>query len=594
MADALRDRGPSSHLAADTSPAVLGAVHRGGGAPITRDGLGLSADVRLDDRAGLAALLGLSRADLADRTDADLVLLAYRRWGTDCVRHLIGAFAFALWDPRAGQLLLARDHIGMRPLYYGQAGDLFVFASTPAAVVAGTGEPARPDEIAVVARMVSHHGILRERAFVDGVRKLPPGETLTVRPGGAPVRSAYWVPGPRPLLSLGDRREYAGALAELLDVCAGAATAGERPVAAHLSGGLDSSAVAVVAQRALAARGRRLVRGFSWSPPPGPDADRDERARVLRLAELLGVPVSWTPITPDDLQADLARDLALEPNAATIYEQRVLAAAAREGIGVILSGWGGDEGVSFNGGGHLACRAMRGRPTAFFRHTLASGRRADLRGARLARHLAVRTLDDVLAPMLPDGARRRLGRDTLGARRERRIDWAALHPLAPDMRREAQARLRDRSDARAGLVAWMGNGHLTTRLEGWAHLAGPHDLEYRFPLLDRRLLDLCLSFPDEVWAADGYKRWVFRKAMEGVLPADLVWGVPKAEPSRIGSFLELYCDGWEPAEAAGAVDAMVVAHRRTMQASLRTRAPGARPAGGRSGPPADGAPTGRT
>ena len=554
---------------ATSGPATAGIVdHRGVAPLVDADGLVLVADVRLDDRSGLSAELGVAPGR---STDAELILRAYRRWDADCVRHLVGAFAFAMWDPRAERLLLARDHIGLRALYHGAADGTLVFASTPEAVLAGLRAPAVLDELAAVARMVSHHGILRERSFAAGVWKVPPGEVLAVRPGRAPVRRVHWEPRPRPLLSLGDPREYAEAVRATLEVCVDAAAGGDRPVATHLSGGLDSSAVAAVAQRRLSERGKRLACGFSWSPAPGDADSPGERERVRQMAELLELPVAWTQVTPEDLEADLRRDLAVAPNASTLYERHVLARCAAEGIGVVLSGWGGDEGVSFHGGHHLAGLARRGNPLPFWRQAVAGGRRVGLRGAPMARHLAARTLKDVVAPALGDRTRTRLGLHSPTDRFEHSFDWAALHPLAPELRREALARLAPRRDARESQTAWLANGHVTSRLEAWAELAGPHDVEYRFPLLDRRLLDLCLSLPASVWCVDGYNRWVFRKAVEPLLPASVVWGTPKAEPARVGSYRRLFCDGWQPAvEAATPVAGMVVAHRRSVQQGLRS------------------------
>ena len=99
-------------------------------------GLTLAADTRLDDRATLCAALDVPHPERATISDGDLILRAYRRWGRDCPRRLLGDYAFAVWDARQRTLFCARDHIGVRPFYYALNGRRFVFASAVEAVLA--------------------------------------------------------------------------------------------------------------------------------------------------------------------------------------------------------------------------------------------------------------------------------------------------------------------------------------------------------------------------------------------------------------------------------------------------------------------------
>ena len=508
--------------------AALGAH---GEPPCRTQGLVLVADARLDDRAGLARELGLDPA----QPDGRLILAAYERWGAECPRHLAGAYAFAVWDERRAALFCARDHIGFRPLHYWHGGGEFLFASDPEALLA-TGRPSGAvDETAFVAKLVEHHGILRERSFHAGILKLPPGESLLVSPGGAVRRSTHWAPGPRTPLRLGRREEYADALRESLTVAVRDAVRGPGRIGAHCSGGIDSSAVAVLAQDALRQEGRSLAHLFSWSPPPETPAVQDERGRVCRLAATLGLDVSWVSLTLADLDADFARDVRLVPNQTVLYEHAILREARACDIGVLLSGWGGDETASFDGRGHSRWLARSGRWGLLFSETRTSSRRRGHRGLRLARNLTVR--------MLRAGFR---GRD----RGAVWTDLTDLHPMAAEMQRDLIRRTHTRVSPRDTQVSLLASGHVTSRVEAWAHVGARAGVEYRYPLLDRRLIDLCLSFPPEVWVKDGINRWPFRAATSSLLPEEICWG-PKIEPARIDSMLDLFLGAWQPPAQAG-------------------------------------------
>ena len=509
-------------------PVALGCAGPADAHPVADGGRVIVADARLDNRAELGRALGLRAGDVPD---SRLILAAHRRWGSACPQHLVGAFAFAIWDGGRGALFCARDHMGLRPFHYWLGGGEFVFASEAGALLA-TGRPSgEVDETAFVATLVSHHGILKERSLHAGIAKLPPGESLEVTPGGRISRTTYWAPGPREPVRLSHRDDYADALREALECSVAAAVRGERHVGAHFSGGLDSSAVAVIAQRALQREGNALVRLFSWSPEPvegtAPD---DERERVMSLAASLGVGVSWAELTPAGMDADFHRDVELIPNDTALYEYLILGEARERGIETMLSGWGGDEVASYRSHRHSRWLARSGRWRELFRETGITSRRRGLRGPRLAGHVALRMV-----------AAARSGAD----RGAVWVDLGEVHPLAGEMQRDIARRTRCRLSPRDTQIALLASGHLTSRIEAWAYAGARAGVDYRYPMLDRRLIDLCLAFPPELWVKDGFSRWVFRRAMAPILPDDLCWGTPKHEPARIDTHLDLFLGGWE-------------------------------------------------
>lgn len=492
-------------------------------------GLAVVADARLDDRQALCDALGVAVAERGAVSDAALILRAWRQWGTECPRRLLGDYAFALWDGQRRALFCARDHVGTRPFYYAVQGGAFLFGSTVEAVLAAPGVSPALDE-AVVATHLASSSTSSERSFFAAVRKLPPGCSLLVespRNGAAGEprlrRRRWWRPEDAPSQPPASDDAYAE---QLLALCRQAVRdrlrgygAGE--VGAHLSGGLDSSSIAVLLARELRELGRPAPTAFAWLPalgaaPPEPAhapeyALVDAVCRQERLRACFGAP------TPDDLLGVLRQDCAVPGIHVHPNEEIVQRNAAAAGARLLLSGWGGDECASFGGRGHLQGLLLRGR----WRQLALECRAQD---AALAPFLANVALP-LVHPALPDLLRRLRGRE--GPRRRWLIDPAFARRtrlLTVPQRRPVGVRR-----AQLGLLA---NGHLCARMEGWAASGARRGIEYAYPLLDRRLVAFVLGLPPEQFRRGKCARWLFRHAMRTVLPPEVCWNVQKRDPAR--------------------------------------------------------------
>ena len=498
-----------------------------------RAGLVAVADARIDDREGLGDTLGIPPAERAALTDAALILQAFMRWGTDCPRHLLGDYAFAVWDQRKRVLFCARDHIGARPLYYAHENDQFAFASVVEAVLAIAGMPDALDETMVA----THLGSTRcsdTRTFFRSVRKLPPGHTLTVEasPHGwaaARVRVAqYWFPEQAPLARPTSDDACIEQFLHLYeqavrDRCAGG------PVGTHLSGGLDSSSIAVLAARELRRQGRPPPLAFTWLPGgdtvPKP-AHAPEYALVDAVCQQEKLQVCHGAPSAEDLLALLALDGALPHVHVHVNEEIVQRNAQARGVKVLLSGWGGDECVSYSGAGHHQQLLLSGRW-----RQLAAERRAANRP--LLRFLAGVALP-LLLPSLPAALRQ------LRTGRTMRPSWFIDPTFARRVKPLATADARTIGVRRAQLRR-LRHGHLAQRIEGWAASGARRGIEYRYPLLDRRLLEFALGLPPERFQRGEWHRWLMRHGLRTVLPPEVCWHRGKRDPARSEPLIDAWC-----------------------------------------------------
>jgi asparagine synthase (glutamine-hydrolysing) len=515
-------------------------------------GLTIAADVRLDNRAELCTALAIEPDERAALNDAGLILRAYGQWGTACAEHLLGDFAFALWDEAAGRLFCARDFAGVRPFYYhaGAAGR-FVCAGGLPAMVAHPVVPRSLNRAYVRAYLQTPSGQFQhpEQTFYQEIHKLPPAHCLTVA-GSVLHRWAYWQPQRIPPRRHADERDYLEEVRSLLTTAVACRVGSPFPVGAHVSGGLDSSSVAVLAHRELQARGRGIT-GFSWAPPApaGPAAllPNDERLLVEAVRETEGFPVRYTTLTLDHVLAHARRDIMVRPTATLQCELAASEGAARLGIRTLLSGWGGDELLVFGGRGYLADLLRRGR-------WITLQQELSLWNRRQGGTVWKQWIGSGLLPLLPTAIWRRLRPD----------DFPGPLPLPASLRPEFAATLarveplplsdlRERPGVRRTQITLLQHGHLSYRMESWAGHGATLGITYAFPLLDRRLVEFALSIPDHLFFKDGWKRYLYRTAMAGILPDEVRWHAVKEDPAMAEASRQAR------EEAAGSVRAALLA-----------------------------------
>ena len=319
--------------------------------PLHKDGLTIVYNGELYNYRALKAELTARGTRFTTKSDTEVVLEAWRSWGPAALERFRGMFAFAILDERSGELVLARDPLGIKPLYYLVRGGGILFASELKAIVSAVGSELRMEPGALVASML-YYWLPEQRCAIDGVAKLPPGSWALIRPDGKLSIRQYWD------VAQVAARASVGPVADLREVVEDSITAhlvSDVPISSFLSGGLDSSIITVLAHHA-----DRNIDAYTITFRPEDqrlEAMPDDAVYARKVASRYGIALHEIEISPDVVKL-LSRmvDVLDEPigDPAAINTLLMCEAARQRGVKVILSGMGADE--LFGGyRKHLAC-----------------------------------------------------------------------------------------------------------------------------------------------------------------------------------------------------------------------------------------------
>jgi len=520
MCDAIRHRGPDDsgyHVA----PGVAIGMRRlsiidvaGGHQPMTNeDGtVHVVFNGEIYNYQSLRARLLTGRHRLTTSSDTETLVHLYEDHGAGLARELRGMFGFAIWDDRRRRLLVARDRLGIKPLYYWPTRDGVAFASELRALVTLPEFPRTIDPDAVVDYMAVGY-VPEPRTILAGVHKLPPGHLLEWTRDGGVRTERYWSPAVAENTRITEQ-EAVEETRRLLDESVRIHLLSEVPLGAFLSGGIDSSGVVATMARISDRPVRTFSIGFA-------EREFDESEHAAEVASALGTEHTQLVVRPDAelLFEQVARALDEpfgDPSALPTF---LVSYLARRDVTVALSGDGGDE--------------LFGGYTRYF----------ELNGARSLPPIARSVLRNV-ALRLPHATYGRNRLLSLGRTMRGRYAGTVALPL-----REAEGGLLREDVARRAvpfdktLDRWFTDGSardFMTQLmivDVQSYLPGDiltkvdrmsmaHSLEARVPLLDHEIAEFALSLPPSLKFRDGVGKWVLRRALGDRVP-DEVFRRPK-------------------------------------------------------------------
>jgi asparagine synthase (glutamine-hydrolysing) len=490
-------------------------------------------DGRVDNRPELVQELGVSSAEAREMPDSAFILRSYRKWGLDCRHHLVGDFVFAVCDLHAGHVLIVRSPVSTRTLYYHSAPGRFVFASAPKGLFALPWIAREIDQQRLADYLVQAP---REpgSSFFARVSELHSGCSLVVLREGFRLES-HWQPDLRQETRFPRDSDYVDAFNAIFDRVIADHLRSLTPVGVMMSGGLDSSSVAAAAARLLSRQGKRLTT-FTEVPRAGFDLDlgkhtyADETPFVRAIArkcanlELNFVRTDGFFLDGVDCYFD-AQEGPFRAVWNRLWWEAILQEAAGCSMRVLLTGLPGNLTVTLGGEWLLPQLILRGRWLRAFREANACSRQNGTS--------AFRALARGVAPLLPLplwlAGVRLLRRDNPALRVNQlwRVnsainpEFARVHRVEERARQKGhdfctRVRRETRANRYATLRAWDSGVQV---VRGYEALLG---VQTRNPMGDVRIVEFCMSLPEEQHQHRGVSRRLIRRAMVDRLPSEVL------------------------------------------------------------------------
>jgi asparagine synthase (glutamine-hydrolysing) len=496
----------------------------------------LVTDGRIDNRPELMHELGIPSPEARAMPDSAFILRSYQKWGAECCSRLIGDFVFALCDLHKSHVLIARSAMSTHALFYHAAPGIFAFASAPKGLFALPWIPREIDQQRLADYLV---GAPREpgRSFFAGISELATGYAIVVRREGFQFQR-HWQPDLGRETRFPRDSDYVEAFNMLFDRVISDSLRSLTPVGAMMSGGLDSSSVAVTAARQLSRQGECLATftevpraGFELAPGGGRYADETPFVcaigRQYRNMDLNFVPTA-NCFFLDGI--DLFFNALEGPFKAAwnrIWWEAILRQASNRNLRVLLTGIPGNFTISRTGDGLLAQLIREGK----WRRAI---REAQLRaGQNGGTSSALTVLAQGAMPFLPTPLWRAAGRLLRPDNPVFRTNppWRVSSPIHPEFARfhrvTERARqkghdfyARVRRDTPANRYAFLRSHDSGIQVgRGYEALFG---VQSRNPTGDVRIVEFCLSLPEEQFQNNGISRSLIRRAMEHRLPPEVL------------------------------------------------------------------------
>ncbi len=471
----------------------------------------------------LRSFLQLSGHRFRTNGDSEVIVHAYEEWGESCVERLRGIFAFGIWDESAEKLFLARDHLGVKPLYYTTSLDPFTFASQPSGI---TQDPDFHREIDFdgFRDFLAFGYVTGERCIFRGINRLLPGHTATLTQGNLRVRR-YWRLEYEPVVT--NLAEAAQLLDDKLHESVGLQLVSDVPLGVFLSGGIDSSLVTALASRAYSSRLRTFTIGFD-------EAAYDERSYARLVAKAYNTEhrekvASRRGIESILLDAIDAFDEPFEPNG-PIPAYLVSSFAKENRTKAVLGGDGGDElFAGYLWYDRLAERLQQRGALARALRRLAPARRVPHDFLRTQDYAAIYAYGgalpwDVQVKLLTDDARKAVSTPFL----------AAYEPFA-----------------RTDLPAVTAAQYLDTHVYLPDHVLCKIDratmangIETRVPFLDHELVELAFKISVDLQYRRGERKAVLKRVAASYLPQAIVTSRKKGFSSPMAQWTDPAIRKW--------------------------------------------------
>ncbi len=493
---------------------------------------------RIDNRKEIISTLGISLSEASVLPDSALILRAHEYWGYDCVSHLIGGFAFAIWNVTQQHLFIVRSPIYAPPLFYYDTPQALAFAIMRKGLFALPHVPRALDE-QVLADYLAWVPIDPDLGFYREIKRLPTGHALHITSDGYKVKR-FWELDLAKTIRYPNDDDYVDAFNDLFTQVVDDQLRSLSPMGIMMSGGLDSSSVAAVAAPLLKTRGERLA-AYTEVPRPGFDEPIVENRYADETPYVQAVAAMYDNLELNLIRTDgqvyldglddffNAAEVPFRNAANRVYIEAILKTAQAQGIRALLSGGQGNLTISWDGGGLFPELLLHGQ------WMRAIGEARALAKSGFSRSMLRALIGQGLMPILPHAAWLTIER--LRRRNDPPLKadppWAGYSAVNPAFAAEQRVAERaaekdhnfhfrppaDPRFIRRDVITNAGN-LFDGLFFGYQNLYGTTGLD---PTTDQRMVEFCLNLPEDQYLKDGIPKRLIRRAMAERLPEAVLW-----------------------------------------------------------------------
>jgi asparagine synthase (glutamine-hydrolysing) len=504
-------------------------------APIKSQNLIIVSDSILYNKIELSKELQFYENQTSDNL---FILKSFEKWGKDCVNYLIGDFAFAIWNSETKELFCARDHFGVKPFNYYLDENAFVFSTDITGILAQEELNFSLDE-QYIADSISIVKSEKSRTTYREIKKLPPAHCLVLKQNQLEIKS-YWelkVQNSIPKKDNDTINEFKSLLIESVKC----RTDERSVIGAELSGGIDSSSITAIASEHC------QLKTFSHVLPDALLGKihpfKDERDFINLLGDFCKIPDRHFITSEESLvkviEENVANSKSLMQQNFGVFSDQLYLTAMQEGVSVLLSGFGGDEVITSKSSGYLNELAIN-KQWNDLKLDLKNQHRNKLKYAKsllkiyLKSKLPLSTKIISLLKLEKPWWLSKFENLAMNQSFAKKLD--IKNHYFKYYRKPQTFSLQEKNIER------VTHPHVSQRLEYCSLIARKYGIEYRYPFLDKRLIECYLALPTRLKARNGIGRYAIRKAIEGIVPEKIQWRNDKSGATIPTVFMRMIKD----------------------------------------------------
>ncbi|BDZ69939.1 lasso peptide isopeptide bond-forming cyclase [Methanobacterium petrolearium] len=482
-----------------------------------KPGLVITADARIDNRRELAKELDIEDNEYV--SDSYFILKSYEKWGEICPEYLLGDFAFAIWDENKERLFCARDHMGVKPFYYYLDDEMFVFGTEIKAILTIPNITCELDKNKLANYLMIVDFFNKENTFYENIKRLPNAFSIILDENFIEKRS-YWRLNPKSEIIMDSKEDYAQKFREIFTEAVKCRLRSYSIPGVMLSGGLDSSSVASIAQKiCYEGGGTKKIHSFSYVFDDHPDID--ERIYINKVLERGKVKSHFIKCDDIDPLERINEKIKFGDQPINTYQTGVIHRSRQkmyeQGVCVLLTGEGGDQILS-HGNNYLDELLVTFKWKKFMQNINYIADVQELSRFKLFLNIVYRTLTYYLFQIsffysFFKKNHNILNKKFLKTAHMRNLDDVVKFRV-PHAKKVHYYHIE------------LGQHQLSFEILDQESSA--YHIDTRHPFYDKRLVEFCFAIPTEMKVRFGWSRYVCRLAMDEILPEEIQWRSTKS------------------------------------------------------------------